>query len=378
MTQILHHTLLQSGEQSLVLYGRGERTEDPGTVRIGTELLGKINGARAKLTGYRYNGCELETTALIHRLKREAPDVVHLQCINGNFVNIHRLISFLKERQIPTVLTLHAEFMYTANCSHAFDCLKWETGCGDCPSLRSQTHSVKFDRTAQSWRQMELAFQGFDTLSVVPVSPWQESRAARSPFFQGKRIRTILNGVDTSVFHPIRALPNDPVRRVLYVTPNFDPKPGHNKGGEYLYPLAALLGTRFKIIAVGPGNWGLPPSNVELIGPVYDRLALARLYAEADVTLLTSRRETFSLITAESLCCGTPVVGFSAGGPESIAISKYSRFCPHGQLDAIYDAICNLPSYDRFEIAAEAERLYGKDRMIREYLDEYEKVRKYH
>ncbi len=32
------------------------------------------------------------------------------------------------------------------------------------------------------------------------------------------------------------------------------------------------------------------------------------------------------MVTAESLCCGTPVVGFTAGGPESIAIDAFSNF----------------------------------------------------
>jgi glycosyltransferase involved in cell wall biosynthesis len=32
------------------------------------------------------------------------------------------------------------------------------------------------------------------------------------------------------------------------------------------------------------------------------------------------------MIVAESLCCGTPVVGFKAGGPESIAIDDYCVF----------------------------------------------------
>jgi len=36
---------------------------------------------------------------------------------------------------------------------------------------------------------------------------------------------------------------------------------------------------------------------------------------------------------AESLCCGTPVVGFKAGGPESIAPSQFAHFADQGNLD---------------------------------------------
>ena len=38
---------------------------------------------------------------------------------------------------------------------------------------------------------------------------------------------------------------------------------------------------------------------------------------------------------AESLCCGTPVVGFRAGGPESIAIEDHTWF-------AEYADVCTL------------------------------------
>ena len=375
LTMLLHQALLNRGDESLVFYGRGGKACESGVRRIGNELLGKINGARAKLTGCMYNGCELETALLLRQIQLEKPDIVHLHCINGHFVNIHRLVSFLKQHAIPTVLTLHAEFMYTANCSHAYDCDKWERGCGSCPALSEQTHSLIFDRTAKSWRQMENAFAGFDRLSVIAVSPWQEARARQSPFFTEKRIRTILNGIDTTVFHPTEEYRERALRHILYVTPRFDLKPGHNKGGEFLYPLANRLGEQFQIRAVGPGNWGNPPKNVELLGPVYDKTELAKLYTGSEVTLLTSKRETFSLVAAESLCCGTPVAGFYAGGPESIAIPRYARFCTHGDLDSLCDAIQNMPAFSRREIAQEAKTKYSKDRMIREYLEEYEKVR---
>ena len=71
------------------------------------------------------------------------------------------------------------------------------------------------------------------------------------------------------------------------------------------------------------------PDNVLLLGRMDDE-RLAQLYSLADVTVVTGRRETFGMPCAESLCCGTPVAGFQAGGPESISLPDFSRFVPYG------------------------------------------------
>ena len=130
ITQALHTALLADGADSIVLYGRGPDADAPGVYRLCRNLYGRANSLLSRLTGLRYGGCNLATGKALRILSKEQPDVVHLQCINGNFINIYRLISWLKEHQIPTVITLHAEFMYTANCSHAFDCERWKSGCG--------------------------------------------------------------------------------------------------------------------------------------------------------------------------------------------------------------------------------------------------------
>jgi len=69
---------------------------------------------------------------------------------------------------------------------------------------------------------------------------------------------------------------------------------------------------------------------------------LARYYSMADVTVLTSKKETYSMVTVESLCCGTPVIGFKAGGPEQIAILEYCRFCEHGDIQTV---VCKMRSF---------------------------------
>ena len=104
-----------------------------------------------------YGGCFASTRKLISIIKREKPDVVHVHCVNGHVVNIYNIITYLKKSKIKTVLTLHAEFMHTANCGHAYECEKWKTGCGNCPRNKSVTSSWVFDNTHKSWLKMKKA-----------------------------------------------------------------------------------------------------------------------------------------------------------------------------------------------------------------------------
>ena len=121
ITHDLHTMLQKEQHQSIVCYGRGPNIEEDGIYQICTERLSRLNRAWIRISGIMYGGHCLSTTKLIQIIKKEKPDIVHLQCINSSFVNIYRLITYLKNHQIKTILTLHAEFMYTANCGYAFD-----------------------------------------------------------------------------------------------------------------------------------------------------------------------------------------------------------------------------------------------------------------
>ena len=108
------------------------------------------------------------------------------------------------------------------------------------------------------------------------------------------------------------------------------------KGGWYFVELAKRMPQyQFCIVASTYSDIDNLPLIILFWGRTNGQKELAELYNRADVTVLTSRRETFSMVTAESLCCGTPIVGFKAGGPESIAIPTYSEFVDQGDLDAL-------------------------------------------
>ena len=150
----IHNGLLSAGIESIICYGRGKKSEVSGIYKVCGELYAKTNNLGSRITGLAYGGCDVSTKHLISIIQTEKPNVVHLHCLNGHFVNIYRLVERLNRHRLPTVLTLHAEFMHTANCSYAFDCEKWKTGCGNCPCLKEATQSLFFDRTHTSGMKM--------------------------------------------------------------------------------------------------------------------------------------------------------------------------------------------------------------------------------
>ena len=374
-------TVLEEVEiESVICYGRGPSVQEPNVYKTCPELYSKMNNLASRLTGLMYGGCLFSTSRLLSVIRKEKPDVVHLHCLNGYFVNIYRLIAWLNKNRIKTVLTLHAEFMHTANCAHAFDCEKWKTGCGNCPRRRQETKSLLIDGTHRSWRKMKKAFEGFENLTVVSVSPWLKDRAKQSPILQDFEHVTVLNGLDTETFCPTasnirEALGVGDRKMIFHATPKFDDDPNNIKGGVYLIKLAERMSdVRFVVAGSYPEGLSVP-DNMTLLGKVGNQKLLAQYYSAADLTVLTSKRETFSMIVAESLSCGTPVVGFLAGGPEGIALAEYSRFVSYGDVDALYDATVEMLSRenDRNAVATAAAQAYAKRGMAEKYIEIYRK-----
>lgn len=335
-----------------------------------------------RFTGYQFGMAHLPTRRILKHLRREKPDLVHIHCINGFMVNVYKLFDFLKKQGIPTVITNHAEFFYTGSCDYSYDCDKWMTGCGECPRGYSATFSKK-DTTAKAWQKMQKAFSGFTKAVMVSVSPWVGSRASVSPITRELDNRVVLNGVNLQVFH-LRAeareklgLPGDR-KIVFHPTAHFSDSPNDRKGGKFLLDLAKKL-PEVRFYVAGQYAQGMQvPENMTLLGRLSDQNLLADYYAAADLTVITSRKETFNMPVAESLCCGTPVVGFFAGGPESIAIPEYARFCEFGDVDALEQNVSAMlnATWDKHEIAQKGEGKYGLGCMAQGYVDIYTEVLK--
>lgn len=378
IVEAIHRYLQSEGDESYVLYGYGPSSCEPHAIRVVPPAIRKAQSLRSRITGYPYGGAIWGTVSTISLLNKIKPDVVHIHCYNAYIANIYSILTYLKRRHIPTVITNHAEFMYTGGCTHSLQCSKWLIGCGGCDKIGKE-HPISwfFDRTHSEWERLCKAYGDFSDLTICCVSDWVRNRAAQSPFFQGHRVLTILNGLDTSIFKyrfndglRNKLSSNERQKVVLHVTPDFsDPI----KGGQYVLEIARRMPDVSFVVVGNQGGVSTDLNNVFFAGRADDQIALAEYYSAADVCLLTSKVETYSMVTAESLCCGTPVVGFRAGGPETIAIPEYSAFVPQQNDIALENQLLQFATahYCKEDISAIARNKYCDVRMCSNYRQIY-------
>lgn len=372
----IHSELISVNIESNIICGRSKNENSEILYTVGT-TYSRFQSLLERIHGLSYGGCFLSTRKIIKILRKVRPDIVHLHCLNGNFVNIYKLIEWLKNEKTNVVLTLHAEFMYTANCSYAFNCDGYINGCLNCRNFRNATRSWLFNRTAKSWKLMKNAFENFQNLKIVSVSPWLMERARKSLMFKQFEHLTIYNGLNPDIFYYSgKNINNNDYKIVFHATPEFNNNPNHVKGGYYILKLAEKIkNENVKIFIAGNYDKSIKaPENIVFLGMINDQRELSKWYQIADVTLITSKIETFSMVCAESLSCGTPIVGFKAGAPELISLKEYSYFVEYGDLDGLCDKLFNMLSkkYNKVEISKHAHEIYSKRINTKKYIELYE------
>lgn len=370
----------------LFCYEYGEKSKNDSCYQIAGKYEYLFNYVFARITGIKYSTGYFSTWRLLCYIKKKSPDVVHLHCPNTNSVNIPWLLRSLKKRNIPIVVTNHAEFYYTGNCAYALNCEKFKTGCGNCNYLFDPHRKYWFDRTAYEWKRMKKAFENNRKIKLVAVSPWSLERMKMSPITKNVDSLVIRNGINTNdIFYPRKSELRSQLKIgeeqkvILHVTSGFSDKDISLKGGKYVIEIARRF-PQYLIIIVGSVlacDLENIPSNIKFLGEICNQDTLAEYYSMADLSLVTSQRETYGMVCAESLSCGTPIVGFMAGGTESIALSKYSEFVEFGNIAVLQNVIVEW--IDKKEQLTENMRKeacveYSADIMAEEYYKVYKEL----
>lgn len=374
--------LNSNGHDSAVCYGRGDKIGETNIYKFGIDIETVFHAFMTRLTGYMGYFSFFSTCRLIKFIKAFKPDVVHLHEIHSYFVNVNKLLSFLKKNKFKTVITLHCEFFYTGKCGHSLTCEKWKTECGKCPRKKDYPSSLFFDKTRTMFRQKKTLLQDFPNLIVTAPSKWLAERAKLS-FLKDHKIFCVPNGIDTNIFYPqdvsdmreeMGIQSNEMV--VLSVAPHLMSK---LKGGEYVLKIAERLKDKpIKFILVGVDDV-IKEENANVIkfGPIYDKTRLARLYSLADVFLICSERENFPTTCLEAQCCGTPIFGFNTGGTRETSVYEGNAFVDYEDIDDLVELIYGANIKDdkiSKKISEIATQKFGISAMAENYLSIYKEL----
>lgn len=338
----LFNYLHSQGRDACICYGRGELIREEGIFKFGLDWETKIHAILARLTGY--NGCfsPFSTRRLIKYIKQFKPDLIHIHELHAYFVNIKTLLRYIKNNNIKVVFTFHCEYMYTGKCGYAYTCDKYKRVCGKCPAVHDYPKSLFFDKTKQMFLMKKKLLQDMDMTIVIP-SQWLAERVKTS-FLKDKPIKVIHNGVDTTIFHPVdsselRKKLGIPLENkiILAVAPNITDE---RKGCQWVLQLAKMMGDKkITFILVGDGHIEEIPDNCIIAGKIANQSILATYYSLADLFVIFSLKETYSMTCAEALCCGTSVVGFKCGAPETVFKEPYAKFFEYGDIESVQNYI---------------------------------------
>jgi len=389
IAQTLHLELNRlDGWESLFAYGRGQKTEDSGTVRFALRPEVYLHIALTRLTGLQGYGTWISTIRLIRLIREWKPDIIHFHNIHGYYLDLS-IAKAVDQMGIPVVYTLHDAWLLSGRCAHFLDCWRWKTGCGKCPYPKEYPNTY-FDSSAWMWpRKRKLIGEVWKPVIVSP-SLWLAKLVAEA--CDGRcSIEVIPNGIDTTVFHPVDrlkarkdlGLPEDR-KIVLFAAAKLSAK---LKGITLFFEALNYAKTdNLMALAVGEAvdirRWVPQSAGVEVrqLGYVQGAEAMAKVYSVADLYCITSLAETFPTTVLESMACGTPVVGFAVGGiPEQVGEECGQLVAPN-DAKALGQAIINLLNNDTRRKKLEemcrkrAEREYNLKLFMERYLSLYREV----
>lgn len=302
--------LNQHDVENYIAYGFG-KSDRPNTFCFGNSLDAHLHSFLSRKLGWQGKMSHIPTCRLIQYMECINPDIVHLHNIHGHYLNYKMLFQYLKKKNCQVVWTFHDCWPVTGKCAHFTEvkCEKWKTGCFECPQLDRYPNSER-DRSRKSYLEKKAVFTSIPNLHIVTVSNWLKSVAEVS-FLSKADIRCIFNGVDTERFSFQKSSIREQYQlQGKFIILSVASVWNKGKGLDRFIALSKKLQEDEIIVLIGvtPDQQKCLPENVIGIPAVSDQTVLAQWYSAADVYINFSIEETFGLVVAEAMACGTPAI----------------------------------------------------------------------
>lgn len=368
----LHRAMMKNGIDSYVVWGRGRKSENDHEYFMDDSWGVKLHGVYTRITDKTGFASTLSTRKLLHWLDEIEPDIIHLHCIHGYFINISLLFTYIKEKNIKVIWTQHDCWAFTGHCAYfdACGCEKWKTGCHDCEQLMTYPASRLMDNSKWNWETKKELFTGADVTVVTPCE-WL-SKLVEMSFLGKYPIHVIYNGIDTNVFKPIKSYFKEKneigaKKMILGVASEWTAR----KGLRDFIELDEMLDKKeYVIVVVGVSKKQAEnlPKDIIALNRTSNVKELVEIYSAADVYFNPTYEDNFPTTNLEATACGTPVITYDTGGsPESVDSRAVVQ---KGNLNRVKDIICSELQIFKPRLRDEMKA----ENMVAEYIQLYRDV----
>ncbi len=302
---------------------------------------------------------------------REA-DVIIFHSIS-NFIDLE---SFLKVNTKLVIWTLHDLNSFTGGCHYSESCLKFSETCSSCPILKDTADK----NVAETELSKKLKLYADRKIQLVSPSVWLKQYSEQSSCFHSFNHYLIPYSLDTSIFRfynkksarDVLNLPSDK-KILLFICDNIADK---RKGFDLLVgALDSVDKSKIHVCIVGNNfdlNQNIP--HLSYFGKVYDEFKMALIYASTDVFILPSREDNLPNVMLESLCVGTPVIGFSIGGLKDILKTGQNgvlidNISSTDLAEAITNFINGKWAFDNKQISKFHTDFFSQEKQVKSYMD---------
>ena len=285
-----------------------------------------------------------------HPLVKES-DIIHLHWVS-DFLDFK---SFFENIKKPVIWTLHDMNVFLGGFHYEDDQTNYAALMSELDEKQKQIKKTALQQVSP------------DKLSIITPSMWLYNLSKASQTLHKFPHYHIPNGIDTKVFKAIPREKQEAGRKlkILFVAESLH---NHRKGFDIFLPLLQEddMINRFQFITIGHIRNASRLPHVTYYGIINNEERMSELYNEADIFVLPSREDNLPNSMVESLCCGTPVVGFAIGGVrETIADGENGYLSDSittaGLKEALITCAENIERLNRTNIALQAQKLFSSE-----------------
>lgn len=349
---------------------------------VGKPIDYKLHALFSRITGLQGYASKASTRTLLCWIEQIQPDIIHIHNIHNNYIHLPMLFTFIAEKKIHTVVTLHDSWMLTGKCMHflKYGCSKWKTGCCSCPAQKKEIPSLFVDNSHKVWSDRKKYIGENPYVRIVGCSEWI-THAALESVLKERVVGTIHNGVDLEVFRPTK----NTIRQELSISDNYVILGMANKwlapeNEETYRAFIPQLREDEILVLVGCSLEQIKKLPAKVIGIpfVTEKTRLAQCYSMADVFVNTTKVDTFPTVNLEALACGIPVVTYDSGGASETIDSKTGYTVPYGDVQKLRESIDHLKNIDRQKQKGNcidrAKRYFDCTRCYDDYISLYRRI----